>query len=78
MLAARNRALELRKKINEGIDPLEQRETDRKQPTMNDLCTEYLEHHALVHKRPHSVRDDKQMIAGGIAPKIGSLPNLRC
>ncbi len=73
IVAARNRALELRKKVNEGIDPLEERENDRSQPTLNDLCAEYLEHHALVHKRPHSVRDDKQMIAGVIAPKIGDL-----
>jgi integrase len=73
VVAARNCALELRRKINEGIDPLEERETDRTQPTMNDLCTDYLEHHALVHKRPHSVRDDKQMIAGIIVPKLGTL-----
>ena len=59
MIAARNCALELRKKINEGIDPLEERENDRTQLTMNDLCINYLEHHAFVHKRPHSVRDDK-------------------
>src|ERR1700691_5796507 len=62
-IAARNRALELRRRVNEGVDPLEEREQDRKQPTMNDLCVEYLERHALVHKCPHSVRDDKQMIA---------------
>ncbi len=73
VLAARNRALELRRKVNEGVDPLEEREQDRTQPTMNVLCAEYLEHHALVHKRPHSVRDDKQMIAGIIAPKMGTL-----
>ena len=72
-IAARNRALELRRKVNEGIDPLEEREQDRTQPTMNDLCVEYLEHHALVHKRPHSVRDDRQMIAGVITPKMGAL-----
>src|ERR1022692_3994193 len=71
--AARNRALELRRKVNEGVDPLGEREQDRMQPTVNDLCVEYLEHHALVHKRPHSVRDDKQMISGIIAPKIGTL-----
>jgi integrase len=73
VVAARNRALELRKKVNEGVDPLEERERDRTQPTMNDLCGEYLEHHALIYKRPHSVRDDKQMIAGVITPKMGTL-----
>jgi len=73
VVAARNRALELRRGVNEGFDPLEEREQERTQPTMNDLCAEYLEHHALVHKRPHSVRDDKQMIAGIITPKMGTL-----
>ena len=73
VIAARNRALELRRKINEGVDPLGEREQERTQPTVNDLCAEYLEHHALVHKRPHSVRDDKQMIAGIITPRIGAL-----
>src|ERR1019366_7575895 len=73
VIAARNRALELRRKVNEGVDPLGEREQERTQPTMNDLCNEYLEHHALVHKRPHSVRDDKQMIAGIITPRIGTL-----
>jgi len=73
VLAARNRALELRGKVSAGIDPLEEREQDRTQPTMNDLCAAYLEHHALVHTRPHSVRDDKQMIAGIIAPSVGAL-----
>ena len=73
VIAARNRALELRRKINEGVDPLGEREQERTQPTMNDLCNEYLQQHALVHKRSHSVRDDKQMIAGIITPRIGSL-----
>src|ERR1017187_4783850 len=71
--AARNRALELRRKVNEGVDPLGEREEERTQPSVNDLCNEYLEHHALIHKRPHSVRNDKQMIAALISPKIGTL-----
>jgi integrase len=73
VIAARNRALELRKKISDGIDPLVERENDRTQLTMNDLCIEYMEHHALVHKRPHSVRDDRQMIVAIIGPRIGTL-----
>src|SRR5439155_14438924 len=36
VIAARNYALELRRRISEGIDPLEERENDRTQPTMND------------------------------------------
>jgi integrase len=70
-IAARNRALELRRGINEGMDPLEKRKQERAQPTMSDLCANYLEHHALVHKRSNSIRHDKQMI-GGIAAKLGA------
>src|ERR1019366_2134244 len=73
VIAARNRALDLRRMINEGLDPLEEREQDRTQPTISDLCEEYLEHHDSVHKRPHSIRDDKQMIRGIILPKLGNL-----
>src|SRR5664279_1393194 len=35
VLAARNRALDLRREINEGQDPLEKREHERKQPTIS-------------------------------------------
>ena len=71
-IAARNRALDLRRKINEGGDPLEERLQDRSQPTMSDLCSDYLDQHALVYKRFNSVRDDKQMIAR-IVSKLGAL-----
>jgi integrase len=73
VLAARNRALDLRREINEGHDPLEKREHERKQPTMSDLCSQYLEGYAATHKRAHSIRDDKQMINSTILPKLGQL-----
>src|SRR5439155_27018993 len=43
------------------------------QPAKIELSAECLGHHALVHKRHHSVRDDKQMIAAIITPKMGTL-----
>src|ERR1022692_2564865 len=48
VIAARNRALDLRREINDGDDPLEKRHQERSQPTVNDLCGEYLERHAEV------------------------------
>jgi hypothetical protein len=42
VIAARDRALELRKKVNDGLDPMEQRTQERLQPTMVDLCADYL------------------------------------
>jgi len=72
--AARERALDLRRGIQNGHDPLEAREQDRDQPTLDELATEYLERHALPHKRPSSIRNDRQMIDLIIRPRIGSLP----
>jgi integrase len=70
--AARDRALELRRGIREGIDPLEAREQDRAEPTMNELATAYMDY-ALVHKRPGSVRNDKGILANIVLPRLGSL-----
>ena len=72
--AARERTLELRRGILDGRDPLERRAQDRDQPTLNELATEYLERHALAHKRPSSIRNDRQMIDVIIRPRLGSLP----
>ena len=73
VVAARNRALDLRREISEGHDPLEERQQERTQPTVSDLCSQYLEGYAATHKRPHSIRDDKQMIDSTILPKFGQL-----
>src|SRR5208283_4913272 len=71
--AARERALDLRRGIQNGHDPLEAREQERDQPSLNELATEYLERHALPHKRPSSIRNDRQMIDLIIRPRLGSL-----
>ncbi len=72
--AARERTLELRRGILDGRDPLERRAQDRDQPTLNELATEHLERHALAHKRPSSIRNDRQMIDVIIRPRLVSLP----
>lgn len=69
--AAREKALQLRGRILNGHDPLEQREQDRTEPTMDDLAEEYLEKYAAIHKRATSIRNDLQMIDKIIAPKLG-------
>jgi len=71
--AARERALQLRGRILDGHDPLEERERDRAEPTLGDLATQYLEQYAAHHKRPTSVRDDRHMIEKIIVPKLGKL-----
>ena len=71
--AARERAVQLRVGIMDGYDPLEARQQDRLEPTVNDLATEYLERHAVTHKRASSVRNDREMINNIIRPALGSL-----
>jgi integrase len=72
-IAARERAMQLRVGLMDGCDPLEARQQDRLEPTVNELATEYLERHAATHKRASSVRNDRQMINNIIRPALGSL-----
>lgn len=71
--SARNKALDLRRAISEGKDPLERRVLDRAVPNVADLAREYMERHSLPYKRPSSIQADKEMIEGIIGPKIGRL-----
>ena len=71
--AARIEAGELRTRIRDGHDPMEERRQSRNEPTVGDLATEYLERHATPTKRPSSLRMDRQMIDHTIRPGIGKL-----
>ena len=73
VLAARERAIQLRGKIIDGIDPLQQRLDAQSEPTMDDLAKDYLERYAKPHKRATSLRNDRQMLENTILPKIGSI-----
>jgi hypothetical protein len=72
-LAARERAIQLRGRIIDGIDPLQQRIDAQSEPTMDDLAKDYLERYARPHKRASSLRNDRQMLERIILPKIGSI-----
>lgn len=71
--AARERALQMRGRILDGHDPLEERQQGRTEPTINDLTSQYLARYAETHKRASSVREDRRMIRGIIQPRLGSL-----
>ena len=45
-LAARERAIQLRGRIIDGVDPLQQRIDAQSEPTMEDLAKDYLERYA--------------------------------
>ncbi len=70
--AARAEAIETRQKIRANIDPLEEREQQRGAPTVNDLAQDYMER-AHATKRPSSIRNDLQMLANHILPRLGRL-----
>lgn len=70
---ARQRALELRGCILNGEDPMQEREAERTEPTVNQLADEYLERYAVVHKRARSVSEDRRMLDVIIGPRLGSL-----
>jgi integrase len=71
--AARDEAVELKKKIRNGIDPLEERHRANSEPTLDGLAKDYLERYAEAHKRPSSVRDDRRMLNKIILPKLGKM-----
>jgi integrase len=71
--AARERALQLRGRILDGHDPMEERERHRSEPTLADLADQYLSDYAAIHKRASSIRNDRQMIDRIIVPKLGKL-----
>lgn len=73
VLAARERAIQLRGKILDGIDPLQQRIDANLEPTMNDLAKDFLERYARAHKRASSIRNDRQMLEKIILPEIGMI-----
>ena len=70
--AARAEAIELKKRIDRGGDPLAVVQADRDAPTVADLCSRYEEEH-LPKKRPSSQRDDKSMISIEVLPALKHL-----
>jgi integrase len=70
--AAREKAKELRRHIDNGEDPMAGRHAEREAPTVRDLIERYTKEH-LRRKRPKSQREDRDMLAHFIEPKLGKL-----
>ena len=73
-VAARNEALELRKKIREGSDPMGERIAVRSEPTFGDLVDGYLASEELTRLRPHTRRDYIRMCEKILRPGLGRMP----
>ena len=55
--AARERAKELRRQIDSGQDPLQEKRERREAPTVEDIAKDYLERHAAKLKSGKTVRE---------------------
>lgn len=71
VMRAREHAFYLKRQIDLGFDPLNDREAERTAPTVNDLFIRYCAEH-LPGKAPRSAADDKSMWVKSILPKLGS------
>jgi integrase len=70
--AARNRARELRRMIDQGRDPLAEERAERDAPTVVDLARRYEAEH-LPGKRSRGAHEDRAMLRDHILPAIGRL-----
>jgi integrase len=72
LAAARDEAAKLKRKIDQGDDPLGVLRAGRTAPTVADLCDRFVEEH-LPKKRPLTQRDYRRLIEREIVPVIGSI-----
>jgi len=70
-VAARERAKELRRDIDEGFDPLSLRESAREAPRISDMITRYLEEHT-PHLAPRNAADQQTIMHKLVAPDWGN------
>ncbi len=69
-VAARERAKELRRDIDEGIDPLSQKESAREAPRVSDMIARYLAEHT-PHLAPLNASDQHTIMNKLVAPDWG-------
>jgi integrase len=69
---ARAIALQWKADVAQGGDPSLTKKDARLAPTVSMLCDRYLSEHAEDHKKPSSLRDDRQYIKRFVRPILGS------
>ena len=67
--AAREKAKELKRHIDNGGDPVGEHVAEREAPTVADLCARFLEEHAAK-QRPKTQSDYRSMIRNDILPLL--------
>ncbi|RKQ72495.1 tyrosine-type recombinase/integrase [Oceanibaculum indicum] len=68
---ARKQARQLKAAVDRGHDPVAETKERRNAPEMAALCERYFEEHALVFKKPSSIKQDRRMIDRRIIPMMG-------
>ena len=69
--AARERAKEISRPIEEGVDPLSVRETEREAPKVSDMIDRYIEEH-LPRLAPRNASDQISMLRKMVEPEWGN------
>jgi len=72
VVAARARAIELKRLVDSGGDPQGEQKADREAPTVYDLAERFESDH-MPKLRPSTAKEYKDQIVKEILPKIGSL-----
>jgi integrase len=72
-VAARTEAKRLKRLIDQGGDPVGEREHDRRAPTVADLCDRYLEEHVEAKNKPRTIAENRRLVERIIKPKLGRL-----
>ena len=70
--AAREEAKALKRRIDQGEDPMAERRADRVAPTIEDLAAKYMTDHA-TRKRERSAREDASLMRQLVVPKLGRI-----
>ena len=70
---ARRKAVKLRGAIAGGEDPAGLRDRQAADPTVDQLADRYLEEHALPHKKPRSVEEDRRNLKLHVRPSLGGM-----
>jgi integrase len=71
--AARTEAGKLRRRIDDGVDPLQEREEERAADDVNALADRYLDEHVKIHNRSSTKSAVESLLDQYIRPQLGKL-----
>jgi integrase len=70
--SARKEALKLLAEVERGGDPAQDKYIGLKAPTFKEVAERYMKEHAIVKKKPRSVKEDQRLLDKVILPVFGS------